>query len=143
MLWLLAQIKPFVLTLLVGLITGMVFQFYQYSMALSSCSRWLLYMFDFLVWVLILLLVFALLLIINQGEIRIYIILALFGGILLYFQTIAPKTQPLIRRAAKTSVYGIRAMAGKAALPWRWLKKQALSWAEQMRKKMEGDEEEE
>ena len=49
MLWLLAQIKPFVLTLLVGLITGMVFQFYQYSMALSSCSRWLLYMFDFLV----------------------------------------------------------------------------------------------
>ena len=141
MLWLLAQIKPFVLTLLVGLITGMVFQFYQYSMALSSCSRWLLYMFDFLVWVLILLWSLPLL-IINQ-EIRIYIILALFGGILLYFQTIAPKTQPLIRRAAKTSVYGIRAMAGKAALPWRWLKKQALSWAEQMRKKMEGDEEEE
>ena len=141
--WLLAQIEPFVFTLLVGLVTGMVFQLYQYSMALSSCGRWLLYLFDFLVWVLILLLVFTLLLIINQGEIRVYIILALFGGILIYFQTIAPKTQPVMRKAAQINVYVIGVIASKIGAPWRWLKKKALIWAEKMRKQIESDEEEE
>ncbi|HCF48926.1 MAG TPA: hypothetical protein DER60_01505 [Syntrophomonas sp.] len=142
MIWLLAQIEPFVFTLLVGLVAGMVFQFYQYSMALSSCGRWLLYLFDFLVWVLILLLVFTLLLIINQGEIRVYIILALFSGIFIYFQTIAPKTQPLMRKAARLNVAFIGAVTYRLGTPWRWLKKKVLAWFEKMRETAEPDEEE-
>lgn len=132
--WLLTQLEPFFYTLLVGLIAGMVFQFYQYSMALSSIGKWILYLLDFFVWVLILLLVFTLLLIINQGEIRVYIILALFTGIFIYFQNIAPKTQPVMRKAARFNVNLIAAITNKVSMPWRWGKKRALAWIEAITK---------
>lgn len=128
--WLLTQLEPFFYTLLVGLIAGMVFQLYQYSMALSSIRKWILYLLDFFVWILILLLVFTLLLIINQGEIRVYIILALFTGIFIYFQNIAPKTQPVMRKAARFNVSIIAAITNKVSMPWRWVKKSALAWIE-------------
>lgn len=141
--WLLSQLEPFFFTLLVGLVAGMVFQFYQYSMALSSIGRWFLYLLDFFVWMLILLLVFTLLLIINQGEIRVYIILALFTGIFIYFQTIAPKTRPVMRKAARLNVSLIGTVAYRLGAPWRWGKKMALAWIGEMRQSRPPDDEEE
>lgn len=143
MLWLLEQLKPFVLTLLVGLIAGLVFQFYQCSMALSSCGRWLLYLLDFLVWIVILLLVFFLLLVINQGEIRVYILLALFIGILIYFREMAPRTQPLMCKAARINGRFIRSASRKASMPLRWLQKQAAAWREKLHRSSAQDDEEE
>lgn len=124
--WLLEQLKPFVLTLLVGLIAGLVFQFYQCSTALSGCGRWLLYLLDFLVWLIILLLVLALLLLINQGEIRVYILLALFTGIFIYFRTIAPAIRPYMCRIARTNGRLIRAAGYQVAVPLRWMWKKVL-----------------
>ncbi len=140
--WLVSQLEPFCYTLLVGLLAGMVFQFYQYSMALSSIRRWILYILDFLVWVLILLMVFTLLLIINQGEIRVYIILALFTGIFIYFQTIAPKTRPVMRKAARANVDFIAAIAYRVGTPWRWGERKALAWLEALKQSRQPDEEE-
>lgn len=142
MLWLLEQLQPFVLTLLVGLIAGLFFQFYQCSMAMSSCGRWLLYLLDFLVWVVILLLVFVLLLVVNQGEIRVYILLALFTGILIYFRKIAPRTRSFICQAAQTNGRFIRAAGRKAVIPWRWLEKKIALWQEKIRSAAALDDEE-
>ncbi len=142
MTWFLSQLEPFFYTLLVGLAAGLVFQFYQCCMALSSIRRWMLYILDFLVWVLILLLVFTFLLIINQGEIRVYIILALFVGIFIYFQTIAPKTRPVMRQAARANVDFIGAITYRASAPWRWLEGKFLARVEALKQSGQSDDEE-
>lgn len=142
MLWLKGQLEPFVLTLLVGLIAGLVFQFYQCSISLSSWRRWVLYLFDFLVWLVILLLVFALLLFINQGEIRLYILLALFTGIFVYFRKIAPGIQPYMREAARMNGRLLRAVGKKLAIPWIYLQQKVCSWARKVYQRIRIDEKE-
>lgn len=143
MLWLLEQLRPFILTLLIGLIAGLVFQFYQCSMSLSSCGKWLLYLLDFLVWIVILILVFITLLLINQGEIRVYILLALFTGIIIYFRRIAPLTRGLVCRIARVNGRFVRSVGRKALMPWPWLQKRYRLWQEKMRRAPGPDDDEE
>lgn len=82
---LLNQLQTFILTGLTGVAAGFIFHYYQLTVRKARIGKYFLYILDFIWWIFILLLVFAAMLLINQGEIRLYIILTLFAGVILYF----------------------------------------------------------
>ena len=81
---LLFQIQSFVLTMVLGVVAGMVFQFYQLLVRRARVGKYSLYLMDFFLWMLMILLIFAAMLFINQGEMRVYVLVALVAGILIY-----------------------------------------------------------
>lgn len=78
------QIKSFAATLVLGVLSGFLFHFYQGIIARAKVGKFLLYVLDFFLWIIMIGLVFYLLLFINGGEIRAYILLALLIGIIIY-----------------------------------------------------------
>jgi len=83
------QIQAFGLTLVLGLITGVIFHYYQLFIRQARVGRYSLYLMDLVLWLLIITLVFWAMIWINQGEVRFYILVALLTGILIYFHTLS------------------------------------------------------
>ena len=137
------QIEIFVLTLLVGMVTGVVFQFYQSVMAQSCIGRVVVYCLDFLVWIFIGALVFSLLLIINQGEIRAYVLLALLLGIFTFYRHIAAATKGPIHAAAYLTVRTAGILKSFGSYPVGWIKRQVTGILERFSKLEENDDIEE
>ena len=71
------QIKAFALTLFFGILMGLVFHYYLLIIRRGRVRRFPLYFFDLIIWIVILLAAFISLLIINQGEMRVYVLLAM------------------------------------------------------------------
>lgn len=117
---LLGQIEAFVLTLVLGLLTGTIFHFYQELVRAARVSRYVLYFLDFFLWIIIIALVFLGMLFINQGEMRIYVLIALFLGILIYYRRFASRLDPpvshLVRVTATVCSNFIRGI--KKILSW-------------------------
>lgn len=101
---LLGQIEAFFLTLVLGLITGTIFHFYQALIRVARVSRYVLYVLDFSLWIIIIALVFLSMLFINQGEMRIYVLIALLLGILIYYRRFAHRFNVAISRMAELTV---------------------------------------
>ena len=97
---LLGQIEAFILTLVLGLLTGTIFHFYQELIRAARVSRYVLYFLDFFLWIIIITLVFLGMLFINQGEMRIYVLIALVLGILIYYRRFASRLDRPISRLA-------------------------------------------
>lgn len=91
MIGLLAQIKNFGCTIILGLLVGLIFNYYQLLIYYLNPLRWLLIVLDLILWVLLIGIVFGLLLWINLGEIRVYVFIALLTGIIIYYKKIAPR----------------------------------------------------
>lgn len=117
---LLGQIEAFVLTLVLGLLTGTIFHFYQELIRAARVSRYVLYFLDFSLWVIIIALVFLGMLFINQGEMRIYVLIALVLGILIYYRRFASRLDaPISRLTGATVTACITLVRGiKIALSW-------------------------
>lgn len=137
------QIEIFVLTLLVGMVTGVIFQFYQSVMAQSCIGRFVLYCLDFFVWIIIGALVFSLLLIINQGEIRAYVLLALLLGILVFYRYIGAATKGPVHAAAYLTVRTAGILKSCVSYPVGWIKQHVIGILERFRKLEENDDIEE
>ncbi len=101
---LLGQIEAFVLTLVLGLLTGTIFHFYQELIRAARVSRHVLYFLDFSLWIIIIALVFLGMLFINQGEMRIYVLIALVLGILIYYRRFASRLDAPISRLVRATV---------------------------------------
>ncbi len=101
---LLGQIEAFILTLVLGLLTGTIFHFYQELIRSARVSRYVLYFLDFSLWIIIIALVFLGMLLINQGEMRIYVLIALVLGILIYYRKFASRLDAPISRLARLTV---------------------------------------
>ncbi|MEN6351077.1 MAG: spore cortex biosynthesis protein YabQ, partial [Syntrophomonas sp.] len=54
----LAQVKAFTLTLILGLLAGSIFHFYQLMIRRARVGKYLLYIIDFVLWIMMLVLVF-------------------------------------------------------------------------------------
>jgi len=80
------QIEMFVFTLILGILTGLIFHLYQLLIKRARVSKFLGYFLDFTVWLFILLLVFVAMLWINEGEMRIYVLIAILAGVFLYYR---------------------------------------------------------
>jgi len=117
---LLGQLETFILTLILGLVTGTIFHFYQTVIRAVRLSRYVLYVLDFSLWIIIIVLVFLSMLFINQGEMRIYVFIALFLGILIYYRHFARRIDAGVFRAADATIT-------VCAACWRGSKKM-FSW---------------
>jgi len=109
------QLQAFGLTLILGLISGVIFHYYQLFIRQARVGRYSLYLMDLFLWLLIIIMVFGAMIWINQGEIRFYILIALLSGILLYFHTLSARFHPRLSNLAHLNV---RILAGAA----QWFK---------------------
>ena len=125
---LLGQIEAFILTLILGLLTGTIFHFYQELIRAARVSRHVLYFLDFSLWIIIIALVFLGMLFINQGEMRIYVLIALVLGILLYYRRFASRLDRSISRLAGAMVTACTTLVHSI--------KKALSWGRKITAKL-------
>jgi len=123
---LLFQIQSFVLTLVLGVVAGMVFQFYQLLVRSARLGKYSLYIMDFVLWLLMILLIFAAMLFINQGEMRVYVLVALVAGIIIYHRYLGPAMEGPVGRAAQLTITTVSFLTGLVMRPGRalagWLK---------------------
>ncbi|MDD3898836.1 MAG: spore cortex biosynthesis protein YabQ, partial [Syntrophomonadaceae bacterium] len=120
---LLGQIEAFILTLVLGLLTGTIFHFYQELIRAARVSRYVLYLLDFSLWMIIIALVFLGMLFINQGEMRIYVLIALVLGILIYYRRFASRLDAPISRLAGAMVTTVAALVRNIKKVQFWAKK--------------------
>lgn len=101
---LLGQIKAFFLTLILGIFSGGIFHYYQLTVRKARIGRYWLYLIDLILWMVLLLIVFVFLLLINGAEMRLYILLALAGGIAIYFHFLSRLMAATLSQAAQGSL---------------------------------------
>lgn len=110
---LLSQIEAFSLTLLLGIVAGGIFQYYQLTIRNVHPGKYFLYLLDFILWLFLILLVFLCMLLINQGEMRVYVLIALIIGVAIYYCLLwRPFGLPLSRAAQTTARMGQMLTAG-------------------------------
>lgn len=101
---LLNQIYTFVLTLILGIVTGGIFQYYQLTVRSARPGKYSLYLLDFVLWMFLILVVFVCMLLINQGEMRIYVLLALVAGVFIYYRFLWQRLMGPMSGAARITV---------------------------------------
>ncbi|MEQ8176459.1 MAG: spore cortex biosynthesis protein YabQ [Syntrophomonadaceae bacterium] len=110
---LLNQICAFLLTLLIGILLGIIIHFYQLTVRKSRLRKILLIMMDFSLWILLIALIFFGLVLINLGELRVYVFVALIIGVLIYY-----------RYGARHLHRPLAALARVVVICFSWLKHQ-------------------
>lgn len=128
MLGLFAQIKTFFLTLLLGLTAGMVFHYYQLTIRALRAGKYSLYLLDLFLWTLMILLISVGMLLINQGELRIYFFLFLIAGGLIYYKMLAASLERPLGILAAASEKALRFLAGSFIKPMNWLWQGCKGW---------------
>ncbi|MDD3270331.1 MAG: spore cortex biosynthesis protein YabQ [Syntrophomonadaceae bacterium] len=101
---LLMQLKSFGLTLILGVLAGGIFHYYQLTIRKARIGRYLLYIMDLILWIFMLSLVFLSMLLINQGEMRLYVLIALLGGIIIYYHYFSSSFYQIQSRLAELTV---------------------------------------
>ncbi|MDD3023136.1 MAG: spore cortex biosynthesis protein YabQ [Syntrophomonadaceae bacterium] len=122
---LLTQFKSFGLTLVLGVLAGGIFHYYQLTIRKARVSRYFLYVIDLILWIFMLLLVFASMLLINQGEMRLYVLIALLGGILIYYHYFSSSFYRTQSRMADFTVSRLAFVFRKSKQPFLWAAKSA------------------
>lgn len=84
--WPLAQIEAFILTSILGIAAGFIFDYYQAVIRGARIRRYPQYLLDLSVWIFMILIIGLALLLINQAEIRAYVFIALLVGAIIYFR---------------------------------------------------------
>jgi spore cortex biosynthesis protein YabQ len=91
-----------------GLALGALYDLYRVLTDKSKVHNWLLALLDIVFWLAGTALVFRMLYVSNQGEVRIFIFIALLAGILLYFSLLSPVTIRFISFMIKAVLVTIR-----------------------------------
>lgn len=95
-----AQFMEFVSTTAIGVMMAVIFHFYQRVLTRSRIKGIPLVCFDLALWVIMTWFVFSGLLLINGGEVRFYVLLALALGGVLYGLLLYPRFKPAVNPAA-------------------------------------------
>ncbi len=90
------QFMLFFCTILTGILAGLIYEFYAGIGEILRLKRRVLAAGDFVFWLLLIAVVYALLLIYNQGEVRFFVLLGLGTGAGLYFR--------FLRRPARAAI---------------------------------------
>lgn len=102
---LLAQIQAFMLTFILGILAGLIFHYYQSTLRNIRIGRYLLYLLDLIMWIIMLIIMGIALLVINQGEIRAYVFIALISGGLVYYRLLAQHLQQPINVLGRATAF--------------------------------------
>ncbi len=119
---LLIQIKTFFLTLILGILTGFIFHYYQLTIAKARVSKYPLYILDFFLWIIMICLVFFCMLWINQGEMRVYVLIALVTGTFIYYHFFSKRMRFIAELAARLTVSTISIINSFVVKPFIWIK---------------------
>jgi spore cortex biosynthesis protein YabQ len=116
-----AQIASFGLTILLGILTGLLFHLYQAFIRAGALKRLLVYVLDLAMWLITLVFVFFALLYINLGEVRVYVLLALLIGGILYYRLLHKRLETPFYRLARLVFKFLQSVAGILKKPFRIL----------------------
>ncbi|MEA1960380.1 MAG: spore cortex biosynthesis protein YabQ [Bacillota bacterium] len=102
---LLFQVESFLLTFLLGILAGCMFHFYQLFLRNLKLRRISLYFLDFFWWIAMVCVISVGILLINQGEVRIYVFIALVLGVITYFRWGSSYTSQMLQKVAFSTVW--------------------------------------
>ncbi|MGI6550927.1 MAG: spore cortex biosynthesis protein YabQ [Syntrophomonadales bacterium] len=119
------QAWEFLLTVGIGLALAGIFHFHQNITKQFPLRGVWMWLFDLGVWLVVIPLVFASLLIINQGEVRFYVFLALITGGGLYIVYLKSRLNRPVGLAAFYAAKSVQAVLSVLSLPWRLIKSRA------------------
>ncbi|MBU7007804.1 spore cortex biosynthesis protein YabQ [Phosphitispora fastidiosa] len=85
-----SQFFSFLVTLLMGLTIGILFDFYNVTKGIIRPRKAGTYLGDLLFWVITTIVVFFMLLIGNWGELRFYVIIGILAGVVCYIKFLSP-----------------------------------------------------
>lgn len=83
------QAATFVMTVTVGVLLGVIFDFYRVLRGVFKPRAITTYIFDLMYWLLAIALAFGGLLVSNWGELRFYVFLGLTGGAAIYYKLLS------------------------------------------------------
>lgn len=115
------QIQTFFLTLILGIVTGLIFHYYQLTIVKARVGKYPLYILDFFLWIIMICLVFFTLLWINQGEMRVYVLIALITGILIYYHYFSGRFKKIVDTGANLTISLFRKIISLIVRPAEWL----------------------
>lgn len=121
MLGLFTQIKILVFTLLLGVIAGFVLHFYQIGIKAWKAGKHILYLLDFVFWVLMILIVSLGMLFINQGALRFYTFVFLILGGIIYYKTLATNFYQPMQTMAEAGAHFTTLLASWIRSPGLWM----------------------
>ncbi len=127
-----AQIEAFLLTFLLGMLAGLIFHYYQSTIHNLRMSRYVLYLMDLILWIIMIIVIAVALFVINQGEIRIYVFIALVVGGVVYYKRVAPRLQKPIQHLGKLTAFMFQAVWAGLTKPLAaggaWILTQGRKW---------------
>jgi spore cortex biosynthesis protein YabQ len=126
-----AQIEAFSLTFILGLVAGLIFHYYQLTIRNIEIRRYSLYLLDFLLWMGMICVVSVGILLINQGEVRSYVFIALVLGVITYFRSIARYTSPSLQTIAQAGISLLRTTSRMIRGPFN----RTVTWIKQVLRK--------
>lgn len=94
------QLKDFILISLLGVALAVVFHLYQRILVNAKTKGIVIRISDLLIWMILIVVVFAALLVINHGDLRFYVILGLIAGGLFYASYLIRKTNRFVDKVA-------------------------------------------
>lgn len=83
------QAATFLMTVVVGVLLGVIFDFYRVLRGVFKPRAITTYLFDLLYWLFAIVIAFGGLLVSNWGELRFYVFLGLTGGAALYYKLLS------------------------------------------------------
>ncbi|MEA4924805.1 MAG: spore cortex biosynthesis protein YabQ [Syntrophomonadaceae bacterium] len=113
-----AQIQAFLLTSILGIIASLIFHYYQQTIRSMRVGRNSLYVMDIILWMIMIIVIAAALLIINQGEIRVYVFIALFVGGLVYYKWLAQYMRPPLVIMGRSTACMLKAIYSTMTKPF-------------------------
>lgn len=119
-----AQIQAFLLTFILGIIVGLIFHYYQLTIRSMGVGKYPLYLMDLILWIIMIIFIASALLLINQGEMRVYVFIALLIGGLVYYKCLARHLQQPIYVLGRATAFMVKAICANLTRPVIW----AITW---------------
>jgi spore cortex biosynthesis protein YabQ len=123
-----AQIQAFLLTFFLGIVAGLIFHYYQLTIRSLRIGKYILYLMDFILWIIMIIIIAAALLVINQGEMRVYVFIALIAGGAVYYKCLSQYLHQPVYILGKSTAYFLKKQVSYIAKPFvlvtAWLKVQ-------------------
>lgn len=94
-----AQFYDLLVMILLGVIMGIFFDVYRELRNTFRFKKMTTNLWDLLVWMVLVVIAFAVLLYINYGDVRFYIFIGMAAGMLLYFSLLSRKSRRIIQTA--------------------------------------------
>ena len=136
----LAQIEAFVLTSILGFVAGFIFDYYQAIIRGIRVKRGPQYLLDFTVWIFMILMVGLALLLINQGEIRAYVFIALLAGAIIYFRYMSRFIRQPVDLLGKATAHWLRSLGQSVIRPFQQIRSWLKAWYQQRHEQPEEKE---